>query len=219
MSILSFLRRAKTKGDHELAFWRGRHRAEGELNHSHYEQFYTTTFGLSNVDYAGKNVLDIGCGPRGSLEWADMAALRVGLDPLADAYRKLGSDQHRMTYVAAPSESIPFADAFFDVVTSFNSLDHVDDLPATIAEIKRVTKVGGRLLLIVEINHPPTLTEPITLRRELLHDLRPEFATDRAWECAMLAGQHNVYGSVLADRRATDPGEAGILCAALTRVS
>jgi len=38
-------------------------------------------FGLSKDFYKGKKILDIGCGPRGSLEWADMTLERVGLDP------------------------------------------------------------------------------------------------------------------------------------------
>src|SRR5687767_10314946 len=42
----------------------------GRLLNTHYEPFYTTVFGLTHADYAGKAVLDIGCGPRGSLEWA-----------------------------------------------------------------------------------------------------------------------------------------------------
>ena len=29
---------------------------------------------------SGMRVLDVGCGPRGSLEWATMAARRVGID-------------------------------------------------------------------------------------------------------------------------------------------
>src|SRR4029079_10710133 len=100
--------------------------------------FYTSHFGLSASDYAGKRILDIGCGPRGSLEWADMTAERVGLDPLADEYLKLGAKNHKMSYVAAPSEKIPFPDGHFDVVCSFNSLDHVDDIPTTINKIIRV---------------------------------------------------------------------------------
>ena len=31
---------------------------------------YTVVFGLTRDDFAGKAVLDVGCGPRGSLEWA-----------------------------------------------------------------------------------------------------------------------------------------------------
>jgi len=54
--------------------------------------------------------LDIGCGPRGSLEWADMTKERYGLDPLANEYLKLGADKHKMKYVASGAEKIPFED-------------------------------------------------------------------------------------------------------------
>jgi SAM-dependent methyltransferase len=101
---------------------------------------FTDLVGLDAGFYRGKAVLDIGCGPRGSLEWADEASRRVGLDPLADDYRELGTDAHAMDYVAAGSEAMPFGDGEFDVVATINSLDHVDDLGRTVAEIKRVTR-------------------------------------------------------------------------------
>ena len=123
---------------------------------------FTGLVGLE-AGYRGKAVLDIGCGPRGSLEWADEASRRVGLDPLADDYRELGTDAHAMKYVAAGSEAMPFADGEFDVVTSINSLDHVDDLERTASEIKRVTRPGGHLVLAVEVGHDPTWTEPQSL--------------------------------------------------------
>jgi SAM-dependent methyltransferase len=150
------------KQHRELLYWKGRKLRETTLVNDHYAYFYTTYFGLSTDFYAGKRILDIGCGPRGSLEWAGMAAERVGLDPLVGEYQKLGIERHHMTYVSAPAERIPFPDAYFDVACSFNSLDHVDDLPQVIGEIKRVVKPGGLFLLIVEANHPPMITEPVT---------------------------------------------------------
>jgi ubiquinone/menaquinone biosynthesis C-methylase UbiE len=89
-----------------------------------------------------------------------MTAERVGLDPLVDSYRELGIDEHKMTYAHAPAERIPFDDGHFDVVTAFNSLDHVDDLDAAIREVTRVTKPGGLFLMIAEVNHKPTISEP-----------------------------------------------------------
>ena len=83
--------------------------------------------------------MNIGCGPRGRLEWADITAQRVGLDPLVPAYLKLGADKHKMEYVASGSENIPFPDGHFDIVACLNALDHVDDLDATIREVKRAT--------------------------------------------------------------------------------
>jgi SAM-dependent methyltransferase len=157
-----------TKGEAELAYWRGRRDAEGLLGNAHYEFFYTEAFGLTRDDYAGKRVLDIGCGPRGSLEWATGASERVGVDPLVSDYRDLGIDGHAMTYVQAPAEAMPFPDGHFDIVAAFNALDHVDDVDAAIAEMTRVTRAGGIGLLIVEIGHEPTPTEPQTLEEEIL---------------------------------------------------
>ncbi len=145
----------------ELRYWKRKAQA-GPLRDVGYVFYYTTVFGIDLSFYEDKKILDIGCGPRGSLEWAETASERVGLDPLAGSYRKLGIERHKMTYVEAFSEKIPYTDGYFDVVSSVNSLDHVDDLDKSIAEIIRVTAPGGDFLLLVEVNHPPTRCEPIT---------------------------------------------------------
>lgn len=158
----------KIKRKSEIAYWRRVYRREGQFTNDHYMWFYTSYFGISPADYNDRHILDIGCGPRGSLEWADMASERVGLDPLVDEYKALGIDQPKMTYVKAGSENIPFPDGHFDIVTSFNSLDHVDDLSATIAEITRVTASSGLLLLISDVGHNPTLTEPVSFSWDVI---------------------------------------------------
>ena len=172
------MRLRRSKAHHELRFWRERLAAEGgTLGHGHYEHFFTTWFGLDRGFYAGKRVLDVGCGPRGSLEWADMAARRVGLDPLADAYRReLGADRHAMEYLATGAEAIPEPDDSFDVVTSFNSLDHVDDVERACAEILRALAPGGTLLLATDVGHEPTPMEPQTFGTEVLDRFVPPLA-------------------------------------------
>ena len=158
----------KVKRKSEVMYWRGVYRREGQLTNDHYTWFYTSYFDLSAADYSDRRVLDIGCGPRGSLEWADMACERVGLDPLVDEYRALGIGQHKMTYVKAGSENIPFPDGHFDIVTAFNSLDHVDNLGVTVEEITRVTAPGGLLLLISDVGHDPTFTEPLSFSWDVM---------------------------------------------------
>jgi SAM-dependent methyltransferase len=165
----------RKKRESELAYWREQRDTEGELGNAHYRMLFTGLFGLEASFYRGKAVLDIGCGPRGSLEWADEASRRVGLDPLADEYRMFGTAAHAMEYVAASSEAMPFADGEFDIVTSINSLDHVDDLERTAAEIKRVTRPGGHLVLAVEVGHDPTWTEPQSLSWDACDVFAPEF--------------------------------------------
>src|SRR6185295_17511419 len=95
------------KAKAELAFWESRIQQQGVLSNDHFEYFYTAHFGLDKAYYRDKTILDIGCGPRGSLEWATQAHTRVGLDPLAHAYRRLGTDRHAMQYVACGAEQIP----------------------------------------------------------------------------------------------------------------
>lgn len=164
---------------HELFYWRRRKRAETTLSNEHYEYFYTTHFGLDRDFYRNKVVVDLGCGPRGSLEWADMTSRRIGIDPLAERYLELGARAHAMEYIAAPSERMPLPDGSCDVVCSFNSLDHVDSVEQTTLEIKRISRPGGLFLLLVEVNHPPTVCEPHELSPERVIGLfEPEFAAE-----------------------------------------
>lgn len=202
----------------ELTFWKIVRSKEGDLSNRSFVTYYTDHFGVDLSFYQGKRILDLGCGPRGSLEWADMAAERVGLDPLVNDYRRLGIDRHKMTYVSAPAEDIPFATGHFDIVTSFNSLDHVDDLDAVLSEIGRVTKPGGALLLITEVNHAPTISEPqsfswgITDRLESEWELRRERRFERL--------DSGIYQSIDAAQpyRSEDPTpRPGLLSAMLVR--
>lgn len=170
---------AKRKEANELAYWKKKKQEEGVLTNRHYEYFYTSHFDLNASYYDNKVILDIGCGPRGSLEWASMASRRIGLDPLADEYCRLGASHHRMEYINAPSERIPLENYSCDAVFSFNSLDHVEDIEQTISEFKRITRPGGIFLLLVEINHPPTACEPHNVTpKNLLDSLRPEFTCE-----------------------------------------
>lgn len=172
-SMLSVRMRTLLKRVGEWLYWLNARVRSGTLSNDHYVHFYTDHFGLSPAYYDGKRILDIGCGPRGSLEWADHAAERVGLDPLAAQYLSLGAARHRMRYVASGAESIPFPDGHFDVVCSFNSLDHVEDLDRVIAEIGRVVQPGGLFLLITDVNHAPTLTEPLTFSWDIVSRFVP----------------------------------------------
>lgn len=206
------------KEQHELDYWLGRKRAEGRLSNGHYEHFYTRHFGLEREFYRDKVILDIGCGPRGSLEWADTAARRYGVDPLANEYLMLGAIDHRMRYLCAPSERIPMPDGYCDAVFSFNSLDHVEDVGRTIAEVKRITKAGAVFLLLVEVNHEPTPCEPHRLTPQgLLGALSPELACVDARVFAAGA-QAGLYESIRAGRELPmSTGEAGYLSAIFLR--
>lgn len=160
------------KNVNELSYWIQQY-SKHNFHNSYYEYFYTEAFALKKADFLGKRILDIGCGPQGSLEWINYEnTQKIGLDPLANKYyEQFDCKNHNMIYINAHSEDIPFPDLYFDYVSSINSLDHVDDVKKTIQEITRVLKIGGIFLLIVEINHKPTVCEPHNLKTYDLKNL------------------------------------------------
>jgi len=205
----------------ELRYWRKKQAQEVDLSNDHYAWFYTECFGLGLADYRDHRLLDVGCGPRGSLEWATTAAEAVGVDPLADQYRSLQTRKQRMSYVNSYAEDMPFADANFDDVFCFNALDHTADFRRALEEIRRVLKVGGRFLLITEVNHAPTLAEPnCILPRELLALLEPHYDIPK-WQLVRICEDHNVYQSVrdehVVDADTLPFGEPGIVVAHLVK--
>jgi ubiquinone/menaquinone biosynthesis C-methylase UbiE len=161
------------KMEAELAFWESRQQQQGVLSNDHFEYFYTVHFGLDQVFYRDKTILDIGCGPRGALEWAAQARMRIGLDPLAAAYARLGTGRHAMRYVNSGAEHIPFPTSAFDVVCSFNSLDHVENLDQVAAEISRVVSPGGLFLLLTDIHRHPTVLEPVAYSWDIVAKFLP----------------------------------------------
>ena len=210
--------RTRRKRRAELGWWKRQRRAEGELHAAHYELLFTEPFGLDRSFYGGRAILDVGCGPRGSLEWAREARERVGLDPLARRYRRLGTARHEMSYVAARAEAMPFEAGHFDVVSAFNSLDHVEDVELAAAEIVRVLAPGGLLLMVVEVGHPPSETEPLTLGWDLGGLFGPELRVllERRLEKRGGVNHSVLHDPVLYDETREDR-RPGVLVAKLRR--
>jgi ubiquinone/menaquinone biosynthesis C-methylase UbiE len=209
---------AYKKHSEEMAYWKKMNSKSPVVrDNAHYRYFYTSHFAIAQEEYNDRAILDIGCGPCGSLEWADNAKERVGLDPLFNQYRKLGIVAHRMRYVCASSEKIPFPGEYFDFVTSFNSLDHVDDLDKTLSEITRVLKKNGTFLLITEINHPPTPTEPHTLTKELIDRVSSDFTPVNV-KLTAIRSDHDIYLSLSEDLPFVEPNaKPGILSARMIK--
>lgn len=89
-------------------------------------------------------------GPEGEVILADIneSMLRVGRDKLTD--RGLG---HRVKYVQANAECLPFPDNYFDAITIAFGLRNVTDKDAALASMHRILKPGGKLL-VLEFSKP-----------------------------------------------------------------
>lgn len=106
-------------------------------------------------DVAGRHVLDLGCGSGPTLvDLIEGGATAVGIDgssALIDIAReRLGPDVDLR--VADLADPLPFDDDVFDDVVSSLALHYLEDWTAPLAEMKRVLKPGGRVILSVE--HP-----------------------------------------------------------------
>ncbi len=58
------------------------------------------------------------------------------------------SSRYAQRFIAALGETLPFADSSFDLVTTYQTLEHVQDVRACMQEMLRVLKPGGILYII-----------------------------------------------------------------------
>jgi len=106
-------------------------------------------------DVAGRRILDAGCGS-GPLLAAlrDRGAIVTGFDKSAGmvelARQRLGDDAELL--VAELGSPLPFPDDTFEDVTASLVLHYLEDWGPALAELRRVLKPGGRL--IVSVDHP-----------------------------------------------------------------
>lgn len=106
-------------------------------------------FACSRDFFTGKRVLDIGCGPVGLIHFLDNAAARIRIDPLLLQYESRMTLQGPQLSLAGLGESLPLASDSVDIAICFNALDHMQDPAAALAEISRVLRPGGTLLLMI----------------------------------------------------------------------
>lgn len=106
-------------------------------------------------DVSGWRVLDAGCGS-GPLSAALRArgAIMTGFDGspamVELARQRLGDDVP--LYVGDLAQPLPFTDDAFDVVVASLVLRYLRDWAGPLAELRRVLKPGGRVIL--SVNHP-----------------------------------------------------------------
>lgn len=105
----------------------------------------------------GEHVLDIGSGP--GLLACDLAAAVgpagsvAGIDPsesmlMVARRRPRSPGSAAVDFRPGDAISLPFPDDSFDVVTSTQVYEYIDDVPAALAEAHRVLRPGGRLLVL-----------------------------------------------------------------------
>lgn len=92
--------------------------------------------------------LDVGCGEgRFCRKLAELNIATVGVDPVDKMIQEARMRHTSGEYHIAFAEDLPFEDDGFDLVVSYLSLIDIDSLDEAVAEMTRVLKPGGRLLI------------------------------------------------------------------------
>jgi len=136
---------------------------------------HASRYGFAGAYVADRSVLDIACGTG-----YGMALLRsrargvVGVDADLDAVRAAARVEGGGPALVGDGTRLPFGDRAFDAVTSFETLEHLDDRERFLSELRRVlTPDGVCVLSTPNANY----TEPVDGRPRNpfhVHEYTPE---------------------------------------------
>jgi demethylmenaquinone methyltransferase / 2-methoxy-6-polyprenyl-1,4-benzoquinol methylase len=149
----------------------------------------------------GEWVLDIAAGTGVSTaELARSGALAVGVDLSLGMLRTGHQRRPAVPVLAADALALPFADAVFDAVTISFGLRNVVDIEAALAEMARVTRPGGRLV-VCEFSRPTWAPVRAAYHGAVLRLL--------PWVARRVASNPDAYG-YLAESIRDWPDQAGL---------
>lgn len=118
-----------------------------QIQHEHFHRYL-----LAAPLCGGKDVLDVACGEGyGSALLATVARSVVGVDnseeAISHAVASYGEARNVAFKIADVSKVIPLDSGSVDIIVSFETLEHLDEQEAFIAECRRVLRSEGVLLL------------------------------------------------------------------------
>jgi len=170
--------------------------------HQDYLELMARRLDLASV----RTMLDVGCGVG---HWGQRLATVMppdvevfGVDHeagfLDKARARAESRPGRHTYLEATGERLPFDDDRFDLVTCQTVLIHVPDARRVIAEMVRVTRPGGVVLL----SEPNNLVDPISNRLALTGLADDEMSRLFAFEATCIRGREKLgHGDAVVGER------------------
>ena len=118
---------------------------EGEIEFEHFHRYC-----LARDLCPGLDVLDVASGEGyGSSILANVARSVIGVDvdPAAIAHARTTYGGENLRFVQGSALDLPLGDASVDAVVSFETLEHVREHARFMAEVKRVLRPGGKLIV------------------------------------------------------------------------
>lgn len=106
------------------------------------------------ANYSAGKILDIGTGPGKFIstlidsfaDYDEAIGIDVDQKAIEDARKKFNNNQ-RVSFILNNSDKLPFPDDYFDTVSLSNTLHHLANYDEMIAEMLRVLKPGGMIII------------------------------------------------------------------------
>jgi SAM-dependent methyltransferase len=95
------------------------------------------------------DVLDFGCGTGAFLEHLDRFGAVSAVDADSDAVAFCRTRGRTEVLHTPPGAPLPFGDGSFDLVTTLDVIEHIEDDVGALIELRRLLKPGGALLVAV----------------------------------------------------------------------
>lgn len=108
----------------------------------------------ANAILAGRDVLDVACGSGYGASLLDKASSYRGIDLDPRAVKEAMREFPEFNYSRGSIYDLPLQDGAVSGVTSFETLEHVDQPVRAMREIARVLTPGGIIVGSIPINHP-----------------------------------------------------------------
>jgi SAM-dependent methyltransferase len=129
-----------------------------------YGEYPTNRLGTDAIDFAdAKTVVDVGCGTGAALRHLSTTHPElelIGIDPvprMVDIARQRVAEHQLAACIdfrIGPAEDIPVDDDVADIVLAFDSFDHWQDRSLALAEIRRILRPDGRLVVLKDAGAP-----------------------------------------------------------------
>ncbi len=184
----------------DIKSWTGERLETYVFNENTNEHLHRYAIAMQLV--AGKNVLDIACGEGyGSSLIADAAKAVTGvdIDPTTITLATQKYQKQNLSFLTGSAAKILCDDNCFDVVISFETIEHHDKHDEMMQEIKRVLKPGGVLIISspdkLFYSDKPGFKNPFHVKELYRHEF--ETLLGKYFRHTFYMGQKSFFGSVV----------------------